>query len=222
MIKKIIVFLTATMFALYLEYHIFLAVQLSGKGNAINMVIRFIGIIVFLLISVASFFMLIPHPLFLLMHRLLMLTGLTVNFIVKLLSVVILLKGLNFSSVPSVLNIAVFALSQIALFLLLQFFVILPRSLEKKSFKSFTVITMSNVIALYSLCLLMECVIVLKYHANIELNILLTLISRLLYYLGFIGLSGYFLLASKEWELPKAEETAEGNDLVFSEVQYED
>ena len=52
------------------------------------------------------------------------------------------------------------------------------------------------VIALYVSTLLMECVMIIKYRVNIDLSGLSTVISRFIYFFGFVGTAVSFMLPS--------------------------
>lgn len=180
-------FITGMLFTLYTAYHVYL---LAAKNT--NIPFRIICIAIFLFISVAMFFALIPRPVIRLIGTILLIAGLALNFVIKLFNARIIFKSLDFSSRPSILNCAVFVLSEIAIFILLIYFLIFRRNLSDN--RRLTVILMSVVIALYVLCLMMECVLLLRYNLNVDLSLAATTASRFIYCLAFVGLAVNFLL----------------------------
>ena len=72
--------LTALCFMFFTAYHLFLFVEVSS-----NRLGRILGILTFLLITVASFFALSPKPTFRIVRSVTMIAGLSLNFILMLL-----------------------------------------------------------------------------------------------------------------------------------------
>lgn len=181
--------LTALCFMFFTAYHLFLFVEVSS-----NRIGRILGILTFLLITVASFFALSPKPTFRIVRSVTMIVGLSLNFIIKLFNAPLLFGSLDFSDIPSVLNVFVYIFAQTAELLLLLFYLIFRHNSKLNSKRKLVIGFMSFVILLYVSCLIMECVLILKYYSNIDLSIKFTLISRFLYCFGFVGIAVSFML----------------------------
>ncbi|MEE0840983.1 MAG: hypothetical protein U0L72_10655 [Acutalibacteraceae bacterium] len=77
---------------------------------------------------------------------------------------------------------------------------------------------MSFVIVLYVACLIMECVLLMKYRMNIDLSRKFTVISRFLYCIGFVSIAVNFMLPVQKLEDTDnlMNQPPEDDDLLFS------
>lgn len=125
---------------------------------------------------------------------------------------------LNFAYVPSVLNCEVYVFSQLAELILLVYYVFFRHNPKLNSKRSLVIFLMSFVIVLYVACLIMECVLLMKYRMNIDLSRKFTVISRFLYCIGFVSIAVNFMLpvhkVSKSNDFMN--QPPEDDDLLFS------
>lgn len=161
-----------------------------------------VGLISFFLLVLAAVFALIPKPVFRILRTVLMIAGLFFNFVVRLINAGAIFGRLDFSYAPSVLNGAVYVFSQLAVLLLLVYYLVFRHNKKLKSKRSIAIALMSLVIVLYVACFVMECVLLMKYRMNIDLSRKFTVISRLLYCLSFVGIAVNFMLPVQEIEAP--------------------
>ena len=211
--KTILKLIPALLFTLYTIYHIVLLVKITEGGYSTNITGRIIGIFIVFMIAVASWFALFPLRKIRVTRSILLYIALSLSFVLKFFNANGIFSKLDFASIPSVLNCAVFIVSQTALLLLLIYYMVIRHNKKLNSNRKLVVALLSVVTALYALCLVMECVLLLKYRFNIELNLKYTLASRLLYYFGFIGMVLSFMR-------PLARESSPDQD--FYEEQNKD
>ena len=183
---------TALLFTLFTAYQVYLLVVL--KTNWENRVGRLSGIILFIFISVSTVFAIIPRPVFRVLSSVLLIVGLSLNIIFKLTNAIAVFERLNFAVIPSVLNCAVYVGSQVAAFVLLLYFVVFRRREKVGAKRILAVVLMSFVIALYVVCLVSECILLIKYRIYIDLGLKSTVASRFCYYFAFIGMAVGFML----------------------------
>lgn len=196
--KTILKLIPALMFSLYTVYHIILLAQLAGTDANANLSGRITGIVIVLIISVASWLAFIPKR-SIRTVRMIMLSGaLALTFILKIFNAEGIFKRLDFANIPSVLNCAVYILSQLAVLILLIYYILFRHNKKLKKMRKLIIALLSAAAILYALCLIMECVMLIKYRVNIDLSLKFTLASRFLYYFGFIGMAVSFMRPSSE------------------------
>ncbi len=180
---------TALSFTLFTAYQVYLAINIET-----NRIGRLIGIGFYLLITVASFLDFSEKDSAWLAHSVLMVAGLFLLFGIRLFNAPAIFGYLNFANPASVLYFAVYILSQLGTLLLAAGYLMLTVDLTQSQMQKLTVVLMSVTIALYAVCFIMECVLMIKYRMNIDLGLKSTLFSRLLYFLGFAGAAFCFML----------------------------
>lgn len=188
-IRKCINIVTAAVFLLFSAYHTYLFFQITTSRPG-----RLLGIISFLCLAFAAMFTLIPKRAFRKLRTVLMIGGLVLNFSIRLFNAGAMFGLLNFAYVPSVLNCAVYVFSQLAELLLLVYYVFFRHNKKLNSKRKFVIALMSFVIVLYIACFVMECVLLIKYRINIDLSRRMTVISRILYCIGFVSIAVNFML----------------------------
>ena len=208
--------LTALSFAIYTLYQVILmfAIEASRIGRAI-------AILCLAVITIASFFALSKKRKVLTACSVLLVIGLLLLFVVKLINIPGLFGALDFADPSTVLNCIVFVCSELAAVLLV-FYLTLMRDEDTYYERRATIIMMPIVIVLFVACFVMECVLMIKYHVNIDLRTRYSLIARLLYYGGFIGTAFSMLMPAQipeekrsEAELVSLEEDNDEIDLVM-------
>lgn len=92
---------------------------------------------------------------------------------------------------------------------------------KRKKARKISAALVSVAIALFVSCLIMECVLLVKYRINIDLNLKATLISRFLYCFAFVGMAVGFLLRSRHGssEKKKTESGQVDKDFILSETK---
>ncbi len=184
---------TALVFALFIAYHLYLFVLFD-----MSQIGRLIGIGSYVLFVAASILAMVSRAPFIQIGSVLMIIGLSLNFIIRLLNAGTILGRLDFAYVPTVLNAAVYLLQQLAVLILLVYYLVFRHNPRFKTKRTFVIILMSAVAVMYIGSLVMECVLLLKYRMNIDAGKWMTVCSRLLYCLGFLGIAVRFMLPGPE------------------------
>ena len=189
-VKTTVRILTGLSFLLFIAYQLFLMMQLPEQRFG-----RLIGIILYLFITVASFFALSHNRVIRVLRSVFFLSGFIALFLIKLLNLFPLFGSLDFSNTPSVLNCAVYVATQIGTLIFVLYYLIIRTNKKIKNKKKITAVLMFFVIALYVSTLLMECVMIIKYRVNIDLSGLSTVITRFIYFFGFVGTVAFAVVA---------------------------
>ena len=197
---------TALSFTLFTAYQIFLAINIETNRSG-----RLIGIVFYLMLTVASFLDFTEKYSVWIAHSVLMVAGLLLLFGIRLFNASAVFEYLDFANPASVLYSAVYIFSQLGTLLLVAGYLILTVDLTQSQMQKLTVVLMSVAIALYALCFIMECVLMIGYRMNIDLGLKSTLFSRLLYFLGFAGTAFCFMLPA-----PNIESKVEEGKFVYS------
>ena len=187
----------AISFSLFTFYQIIMAILIEQTRIG-----RLIGITFYLLITVASFVVLAKNK-----HKskakkertqtvqmVLLVTGLLCLFIARLLSIGTVFGNLDFAYPATVLNAASYILSQLGTLAIVSGHLVLRSKLNPDDMKTYSNLLMKLAIVLYYTCFLAECVMLIRYRFNIELSLKFTLISRLLFFIGFAGTAFCFML----------------------------
>ena len=159
-VKTTVRILTGLSFLLFIAYQLFLMMQLPEQRFG-----RLIGIILYLFITVASFFALSHNRVIRVLRSVFFLSGFIALFLIKLLNLFPLFGSLDFSNTPSVLNCAVYVATQIGTLIFVLYYLIIRTNK-------------------------------IKYRVNIDLSGLSTVISRFIYFFGFVGTAVSFMLPS--------------------------
>lgn len=200
--KKKIDFITAELFLLFTFYQIILITQYSANRFG-----RFLGTAAFAVITVAAFIPALSDKMFKTLHMTLLIAGLTANFLMKLFNAQVIFGKLNFSYLPSVLNCGVFIFSELGIFLLLFYYLIFRRNLffarkmKARTKWKISKVLLLIVIALYAASLAMECVLLIKLHKNIELNLYCTVMIRFIYFFAFAFMTAGFMITHPKTEI---------------------
>lgn len=205
-VQFIIRLITALSFTLFTAYQVYLAVQAESSRVG-----RLIGIVFYMMIVGASFLGFSDRYGLWIAHSVLLVTGLILLFSMRLFNASAVFEYLDFSKIPSVLNCAVYILSQLGTLVIVAGYLMLRVDLTQSKMQKLAVILMSVAIALYALCFMIECVMIIKYRMNVELSVKLTLLGRLLYFIGFAGTAFCFMLPA-----PKRERKVKEGKFVYS------
>ena len=180
---------TTLMFSAFTAYQVYLFFEINAQRVG-----RLFGIIIFLCLSLASLFEILPVDALRKVRPALLILGLIFYFIIKLFSIKNIVAGLDFSNIPSVMNLAIFAFDELALLILAFYCLVMRPNLFFNIMRKPTVILMTVVIVLFVFSLIMECIFMLKYGMKIDISLKNTLVSRLLYCFAFSGLAVGFMI----------------------------
>ena len=197
----------ALSFALFVAYQVYLAINMEE-----NRIGRLIGIGLYTIIAVALILAIFDNSKCRKAHSIVLVIGLVLLLGVKFINLPVLFGNLDFADIPSVLNCAVFILSELGFLILAIGYLMLLTDLTEKELHKCETVLMTIVIVLFVACFVMECVMLLKYHANIDQKLSLTLGSRVLFFIGFAGTAFSFLLPE-----PHREHKARPGEYIYSD-----
>ena len=104
------------------------------------------------------------------------------------------------------LNAAIYILSQLGTLVLTAGYIMQRADLTRRQMTILIITLMTIAVVLFTLHFILECVLMIKYRMNIEQSLKLTLISRVLYFVGFAGTAFCFMLPApkRKRKEPKA------------------
>ena len=193
--------ITALSFTLFTAYQIYLAVNMDASRIG-----RLIGIVFYLLLTVAAYLSFSEKDSVWTAHSVLMVAGLVLLFAMRLINIGTVFGNLSFSKPATVLNAAIYILSQLGTLVLVAGYIMQRADLTRRQMKILINTLMTIAIVLFTLHFILECVLMIKYRMNIEQSLKLTLISRVLYFVGFAGTAFCFMLPApkRKRKEPKA------------------
>ena len=193
--------ITALSFTLFTAYQIYLAVNIET-----NRVGRLIGIVFYLLLTVAAYLSFSEKDSVWTAHSALTVAGLVLLFAMRLMNIGTVFGNLSFSKPATVLNVAIYFLSQLGTLVLVAGYIMQRADLTRRQMTILINTLMTIAIVLFTLHFILECVLMIKYRMNIEQSLKLTLVSRVLYYFGFAGTACCFMLPApkRKRKEPKA------------------
>lgn len=201
---------TAVSFALYTVYRVILLMQ-SDRDIFIGVA----GVIVFVIITVASFFALLHRGILRRLRSSLLTAGLVMNAILLLSNVTELFGSLNSADTATVLRFAVFVCSELSMLILLLYYLLIRQRSGASRKRSQTVGLMSGVIVLLVVSFVMECVLMLQYGEGVQMSLAGSVAGRLLYCLGFVGTAIGFMLPVAKRKSGEKEDTAADKDVFY-------
>ena len=193
--------ITALSFTLFTAYQIYLAVNMDASRIG-----RLIGIVFYLLLTVAAYLSFSEKDSVWTAHSVLMVAGLVLLFAMRLINIGTVFGNLSFSKPATVLNAAIYILSQLGTLVLVAGYIMQRADLTRRQMTILINTLMTIAIVLFTLHFILECVLMIKYRMNIEQSLKLTLISRVLYFVGFAGTAFCFMLPApkRKRKEPKA------------------
>ena len=187
---KMFTALLFTLYSLYTIYHTFLFAVKPVTGVNMNLFGRIADIIIVLIITIALWVEL-SHKKKNRKVRSIMLCGaLSLSYILNFFNAVNIFSQLDFADTASVLSFVIFILSQTAILLFLIYYYAIRYNTKLKSKRKWVIALLSVATTLYVLCLIIECVLQLKYSVNNGY----TLENRMFYYFCFICMYICFML----------------------------
>ena len=176
-------------FALFTLYQITLVFQIADNRFG-----RLIGIGFFAVITVASFLNLSDSNGMWNGHFFLLVTTLILLFAYKIVNLADYLNHLKLYDIIFVLKFSTYILSQLGVLVLVAGYMLIRTKMEQWQVQKIENILMSIVILLFVANFVIECVLLIQYHINIDIRTRYTLMSRVFYCLGFVGTAFGFLL----------------------------
>jgi len=194
LLRRVIIILSGTLFAVYAAYNLFIVVK---DGTTLSAEGMFISIVVALLFAVFAFFgwtagVAQDKPLFSVIRRIFFLVALLAVFLLKLRMAWQVADYFDPSLPYTVLYTVSYVLTQLALLLLLVFYFFILNNYEQ--FPRASVLLPLTSLLLFVCSFVLEIILFFAFGIITEASPLRTLVIRPVFYLGFIGLSVYFLI----------------------------
>lgn len=193
-LRRLNIKLTGLLFAAYSAYNIFIVARDSGRGLSSEG--KLISVVVALMFAVFAFFVWTAgwntrDIRFLMIRRTAFIIALLAVFALKLRMAGKVVAYLDFSRLHTVLYVGAYAMTQAALLMLFVYYVFILKSLPFYPMASVLLPVFAMILFLCSLIL--ETVLFFVYGIGLEASMLRTAVMRPVFYLGFVGLSAYFL-----------------------------
>lgn len=200
-LRQLNVKLTGFLFFVYSAYNVFIAISDGKRGIPPEGIL--ISIVVALMFAVFAGFMLTwsvgvktKNMLFLSIRRTAFIIALLVVFFLKLRMAVKVIAYLDFSELHTVLYGVSYLMTQVGLLLLIIYYAFI---LKRVSFYPGAAVALPTIAIILFLCsLILEAILFFVYGIGVEDSMLRTAVIRPVFYLGFIGLSLYFLFPLKQ------------------------
>ncbi len=209
--------LTTLSFGLYTAYQIYLTVVIEASRYG-----RMVTDIIMLVLTISSILMFFDNRKAATARTILFVLGMLLLIFVKMINIPFLFGNLDPSEPVSVMNCAVFVLSELGAIGLLVYYITLMSSSEFRKKQVLRVVLSLIIAAFYLACLIMELIMITKYGANIDTSRKLTILSRFLYFFGFGGTAICLMLPAlmvevehKPGEFVYSEEDDDEIDLVM-------
>lgn len=174
--------ITALSFGLFTAYQVYLTVIVEENRFG-----RLLSVSILLLITISSVLMFFDNRKAATARTIFFVVGMLALIFVKMVNIPILFGNLDSSDPVSVMNCAVFVVSQVGAIGLLVYYITIMSSREFRKKQTLRVVLSIIIAVFYLACLVMELIMISKYHANIDTSAKLTVISRFLYCFGFGG-----------------------------------
>ena len=198
--KRLIIKLTGLLFAAYSAFIIFTIIR---DGRVLSAEAFFISVLVALLFGVLAGYARtseVKDELFRTIRKAAMSSALIGVFALKLRMVGKVIAYLDFSWPQTVLYNGAYWMTQAALLILIIYYVFIRKEYPFLIIASVVLLLIAMILFLCSLFL--EMILFFVYSIGLEPSMLRTAVSRPLFYLGFIGLSGYFMFPPRLTILP--------------------
>ena len=178
-VQKIIRLIPALAFTFFTAYQIILAIfyDVSRFG-------RVIGIVFYLLLTVAAYLDFSEKNTVWVAHSILLITGLILLFAMRLLNISAILESLSSGHPAIVMYFVVYILTQLGTLVLIAGYLTLSADITERIKQRALIILMTVAIVMFAAVLVLECILMLKYGMNIEISLKVTLVSRVMFFLG--------------------------------------
>ena len=186
--------LTGFLFAVYAAYNIFIIVRDADRGMPSEGIL--ISAVVALMFAALAVFMWTPgvkpkNTRFLMVRRATFIVAMLVLFALRLRLIGRYVTAFNISELQTVLYCVPYFATLAAFLLLLIFFIFILKRLP--FYPRARVVLPVIAMILFVIALIAEALLFFLYNTGMEASFLRTVVIRPIFYLGFIGLSAYFL-----------------------------
>lgn len=175
-------FLTAICFLLFTAYQVYLLAEIPTTRPG-----RLTLIVFYAFITVASFLVFSHNTKVRVLRTVLMVAGLWLLFLVRLLNLAPFVDLMDPAKPHTILNFAQYVCTQVGTLVLLVEYLIARSKIKQEVRLKITLALMIAAMVLYTSCLVMECIMILRYNFFIDTSVKLTLIARLLYFFAYVG-----------------------------------
>lgn len=182
---------TALLFTAFTLYQIYLAITIPQARVG-----RVMGIASYTMITLASYFALSRNRVIRILRSVFFIAGFLLLFSFKLLNAYGIFARLDINQRPTVLSAGVYIISQLGLLIFLVYYVAFRLIKDLDSKRGLVKGIMTVLIVMFVLCLIMELFMIIRYNMNINVSLPVTVASRIMYYLGFVGTAINFMLPS--------------------------
>ena len=182
---------TGALFAVYSAYNIFIILRDGKAMNTESPVISAVVALLFGMIAVFVWTTGLMNQWLRILRRIGLIVAISVIFALKLRMVGSVIEYLDFSKMHTILYAASYFIMQTALLILALYYIDI-----RKRFMLFpraTVIVPVTAMLLFLCSLIVESILLFVYGIGLEANLLRTIVFRPVFYLGFIGLTAYFM-----------------------------
>ena len=192
-VQTIIRLIPALAFTFFTAYQIILAIfyDVSRFG-------RVIGIVFYLLLTVAAYLDFSEKNTVWVAHSILLITGLILLFAMRLLNISAILESLGSGHPAIVMYFVVYILTQLGTLVLIAGYLILSADITERIKQRALIILMTVAIVMFAAVLVLECILMIKYGMNIEISLKVTLVSRVMFFLGFAGIACSLMLPAPD------------------------
>lgn len=196
--RGLIIFLTGIMFAVYAVYNLYIMGKDSDTIGTGGMIITGLVTIIYAVFAFFAFSagVIVNDIRFYVVRRIAFIIALVAAFGIKLRLIADIVSMITFSQKYTVLYGGSFLMTQVAMLFLIVYYVFVAKRMDKNVKPPVTL----QIIALvfFILSYICEMVLFFVYGIGLEGDSLRTMIFRPVFYLGFIGLSVYFMLPPQQ------------------------
>lgn len=191
-LRRVLIILSGVLFAVYAAYNLFIVVR---NGNALSEEGMFISMAVALLFVVLALFawsagVTPDKPLVLILRHVAFIIALSALFLLKLRMVWQVVEFFDPALPYTVLYAVSYALMQLAILMLLVFYIFIVKSYEQ--FPRASVLLPLAAMLLFVCGFVLEIILFFAFGVGVEDSPLRTMVIRPIFYFGFISLSAYF------------------------------
>lgn len=191
--RRFLITMTDTMFAAYAVYNIFILIK---DGKRLSLEGKFISVVLALIFAVFAFFVWTAGVnqksiRFMAVRRILFIVALVTVLLIKLRMIGSVIDYIDSSYPETVLYGLAYFTSLSAMLILNVYYLFILRDLP--SFPKASVLLPVSAIILFAISLIVEFIVFFVFNIGIEESALRNIVMRPVFYLGFIGLSAFFL-----------------------------
>lgn len=195
--RWLIIKLSGVLFAIYSAYSVFIFIRDYKSLNSQQITISLVVVLAFALMSAyaLSFGVKIDDPIFLIIRRAVLITALSAIFVLKQRMSADVVGYLSFSKPHTVFYCIAYDTTRVGLIILLIYYIFIRNKVQ--FYPKARVILPVLAAVLFQCSFILETILLIVYRIGLEESLLRTIVSRPVFFLGFIGLSVYFLFLPK-------------------------